>query len=217
LKRDDTLKVDADIMHGIQVADCLDKLVLIQNNIAERKNDIVERKNDIAERKCELNRLTQNKKQQQEQVNIAVQARLSTMKIVDGSNWLNIIYWKDADLATTVRIAFTQVFGGGFTPTLQNKEVKCKICLAEVVVPCNSWSDYKSKVKGYICRDCLVKQREQKEQKEKEQHRLSQERQEKKDIIFNLRTMPYDEYLYTEHWREFRKVALKNAKNKCQL
>jgi len=104
LKRDDTLKVDADIMHGIQVADCLDKLVLIQNNIAERKNDIVERK-----------------------------------------------------------------------------------------------------------------KREQKEQKEKEQHRLSQERQEKKDIIFNLRTMPYDEYLYTEHWREFRKVALKNAKNKCQL
>ena len=32
-----------------------------------------------------------------------------------------------------------------------------------------------------------------------------------------FRRMPYKEYLYTEHWREFRKVALKNAKNKYQL
>ena len=76
-------------MHGIQVADCLDKLVLIQNNIAERKNDIVERKNDIAERKCELNRLTQNKKQQQEQVNIAVRRVFYIQNIgVNFGRWL---------------------------------------------------------------------------------------------------------------------------------
>jgi len=35
--------------------------------------------------------------------------------------------------------------------------------------------------------------------------------------INNLKTMPYKEYLQTDHWREKRKGALHRANNKCQL
>ena len=36
-------------------------------------------------------------------------------------------------------------------------------------------------------------------------------------LIYYLKSMPYDEYLETEHWKHFRNEALKWAGHKCQL
>jgi len=37
------------------------------------------------------------------------------------------------------------------------------------------------------------------------------------DYIKELRTMPYQEYLKTDHWQDCRKQAIKRAKHRCQL
>lgn len=36
-------------------------------------------------------------------------------------------------------------------------------------------------------------------------------------MLKSFRTMPYDEYLLTEHWLHFKAEALKNAQHKCKL
>lgn len=63
--------------------------------------------------------------------------------------------------------------------------------------------------------DYKKKNNKQKINKEKLQIQVLS--QEELDQINILKTMPYQEYLQTEHWRNKRKSALKRAKYKCQL
>jgi 5-methylcytosine-specific restriction endonuclease McrA len=39
----------------------------------------------------------------------------------------------------------------------------------------------------------------------------------KRSIVFELQTMPYADYLKTEHWKAIRRRALKKAGSSCQL
>ena len=86
---------------------------------------------------------------------------------------------------------------------------------------CNCYPD-SNYIKNYICDECteLIKKekeiREQIWEKEKEEKRKLRIKEEL-DYIQELKTMPYQEYLQTEHWRNKRKRALKRANYKCQL
>jgi 5-methylcytosine-specific restriction endonuclease McrA len=66
-----------------------------------------------------------------------------------------------------------------------------------------------------ICRKC-------EENKWKEQQELSNKKgqievEEEKNKVAELKTMPYKQYLQTEHWQKFRKEALEWADYRCQL
>ena len=39
----------------------------------------------------------------------------------------------------------------------------------------------------------------------------------KAEKVAELKAMPYDQYLQSEHWRHVRKLALNNADNACQI
>ena len=208
-------------------------------DVDEQIATLVSMQNEIAERQYELSQLVDSEKQQKKKVAVAVKEELVTMTIGVGRDWLNAMYWKDSDLATPVRNAYKEAFGGAFSPTPQNKEIQCRVCKSDAVVLCTSWTNYKEKGKsnylGYTCDECLVKEKA----KQKNQIALSFERSEqeqveeivtseasevwlvkkqvKKDQIAYLRNLPYKEYLLTEHWQRFRKDALKRAKYCCQL
>ena len=47
--------------------------------------------------------------------------------------------------------------------------------------------------------------------------RWKEELRKREAYISHLKTMPYKDYLQTEHWQEFRKKALRKAGYKCQL
>lgn len=174
--------------------------------------------NDIAERKYELNQLVQDEKTQRDKIGIAVQKKLLTMTIGDGRDWLNVMYWKDSDLAAPVRNAFKNVFGGVFHAEPLDKEVQCRRgCGVEGIVLCKSWADYKQN--SWTCENCLAKENleRQNSPQVRLQQQFQQEQEQKQSAVTALRKLPYKEYLLTEHWQEFRKHALKRAKYRCQL
>jgi hypothetical protein len=61
-----------------------------------------------------------------------------------------------------------------------------------------------------ICEDCQDRRRQDNVSYE---HYLASQRRE----IERLRSLPYSEYLKTEHWQEVRKAALKRARYRCQI
>lgn len=73
----------------------------------------------------------------------------------------------------------------------------------------------RAKGNSKVCQACQIVRDENAKQKTDawfaEQHRKQQEQ------LTNLRTMPYKEYLQTEHWVTTRKRAMKRAGFKCQL
>ncbi|MEM9214040.1 MAG: HNH endonuclease signature motif containing protein [Cyanobacteria bacterium P01_F01_bin.150] len=77
------------------------------------------------------------------------------------------------------------------------------------------WRDSKTE---FMCPRCQEKQKakeiSEKEAMHKEWRRKDAEEQAKRD---RLRTMPYCEYLKTDHWQSIRQVALKRAGYACQV
>lgn len=75
--------------------------------------------------------------------------------------------------------------------------------------------------KHVVCTDCWeagAPERERAERLRQEQaDRWRLEREAEQRLRDSLPTMPYKEYLQTEHWKETRKGALKRAGYKCQL
>lgn len=87
----------------------------------------------------------------------------------------------------------------------------CMKCGKEMYIKINSKDDYDRIIRDLdfhrICENCQAKKEEESEKK----FRM------RKEQLYLLKTMPYKEYLQTEHWQEFRRKVLKRYNNKCQL
>lgn len=68
-----------------------------------------------------------------------------------------------------------------------------------------------------IIYDIVPEKQEQQQQDSKPKQQRKNRKQINKGDIARLRSMPYKEYLQTEHWQNVRRRALKTAKGRCQL
>ena len=130
------------------------------------------------------------------------------------------VYWRLQGIPTTplsdfYRMHLSQVrmiIGGA------SAEVFCKSCGKKERRNFNSRTAYKDSRDGIECDECREKKSQQNEQMmlKFRQERLEREA-EKKALLEALKTMPYREYLETEHWKQLRMEMLKKAKFMCQL
>lgn len=86
----------------------------------------------------------------------------------------------------------------------QFEEVTCVDCGKQVSLPLNSRS---GGVQYHVCAAC--------DQARKESYRTRAEQWQQEQA--RLRSMPYPEYLKTDHWQNVRLAALKRAKYRCQV
>lgn len=170
---------------------------------------------EVLKKEQQLKDLKLLRKFQLEEVMVAIKNRILSLHVGEGKKWLQTLYWTDAEISTSITKAHTEVFGGKFFPTIKEMEVRCRKCKTEARVPCKSWTDYKTKYSnGYICNNCEQQNIQQQLLRNLEWEKQKQDRLQE---VQRLCEMPYNEYLMTEHWQEFRKYALKRAGYRCQL
>ena len=144
---------------------------------------------------------------EKEQLKDAVRAYMESTQVKELDDLTNELYWLDPDLAGIVRETYKRLVD-------KNVKIKpafignqCLHCGKET--PATSWSDSFSKF--HTCETCI--QERQKQVKENWQ----EEQEERQSDLWALKTMPYQEYLKTEHWKMKRQAALKRAYYRCQL
>jgi len=134
---------------------------------------------------------------------------------------LNTIYWTKG-YSKIVRET-TKARGMKYKPT-PKYGVRCDIC--NQIIPLTTATKLdesqtdeirggKRITKIMICNDCHKKESEDAHERYEKQRIEETARREQELNI--LRTMPYDDYLQTYHWKEIRKGALRRARYKCQL
>lgn len=103
--------------------------------------------------------------------------------------------------------------------------VRCQGCGEKFTIKVKSrshWKEIQNAVRPnnkrwhlpILCEDCENKRTEEMEAREM---RYEQQRQRQIQLLHELKTMPYADYLQTEHWQEKRRSALKSAHFRCQL
>lgn len=126
------------------------------------------------------------------------------------------VYWRLQEIPTTPLSDFyrmpiyyvRQIIGAA------SAEVKCKSCGKKQRHNFDSRTAYKAGLSGFECDECVEKRNQQNEQW-KAQHR--QKLAEQEQLLHELKTMPYRQYLETDHWKTMRMDMLKRAKFACQL
>lgn len=90
----------------------------------------------------------------------------------------------------------------------------CSNCLKPIIIK-SLQAKKEFTVKKYfnnkICDTCLNKRSEERDVEYKNQALK------RKELLFNLKSMPYKEYLESDHWKQTRDYQLKRAKFRCQL
>jgi hypothetical protein len=134
------------------------------------------------------------------------------------AEWLDNYYWNNPQIAKKASNLFPKLFQEKYTPPkLRKTDAKCPQCGKAREFICDTWY-YHNKLSNEICHECTIKKEELKQQQEeKSRIKMEEWRRKNKEILNHLKTMPYKEYLQTQHWQKLRLQALKKAWYRCQL
>jgi len=143
---------------------------------------------------------------------------------------LSELYWYDEEMAFKVGQIYKLHTGNKFTPSPVAIEYQCQYCKYPLKQTCTSWVKFKQlsnpEHRWTNCIPCRRRQYAIEKANEEERQRLrdaeykERQRQENKEYQrreHELRTMPYAEYLKTEHWQQLRKHMYRRAGYRCQL
>lgn len=139
---------------------------------------------------------------------------------------LQAMYWSCRSLDRVFRKVFKELFGQEFNSQPMPFDVMCPGCEKTVSELCISWTAYTRKKMCQPCRQAEYhrKQAEAHRQWEAECRETAQERREREraeqrraEELIRLKTMPYKEYLQTEHWQRLRQQTLRRQHFMCQL
>lgn len=128
--------------------------------------------------------------------------------------WLSKISCKYFELYFNEKITVNN-----YTKDIMFIHKKCTICNEDIYEDVRNRTDFNNVIKNkhyyyginkdpFICNKCEEKNKKTQYQKEQE---------EKNKNITNLKSMPYKDYLQTDHWKTLRKRKLKQARYKCQI
>jgi hypothetical protein len=169
---------------------------------------------DLEERKKELK---QNAETIKERLIENAVILLSKLSIEDIHNKASELYWEEEKTGECINKAFRRVLNVKFTPRPRTVETECPVCEKPSTVTYTSWTD-QNRGPHYTNRDfCAACKKELADNYKKQQKKDLEEERIRQEEIDHLRSMPYKEYLATEHWKNKRQTALRRAGYECHL
>ena len=130
------------------------------------------------------------------------------------------VYWRFQDISTAPLSQFYRMPISYVRDIIGSASaiVGCKSCATQERQIFTSRTAYKAAIgtsyAGFECDECKEKKSRENEVRKAE---FQLEMEARRQRIIELRTMPYREYLQTDHWKEIRMAMLKRAKFSCQL
>jgi hypothetical protein len=149
---------------------------------------------------------------------------IKTIPLNDIYEVLSEVYWSDRTMAGVVRTVYSRVIGrGSFIPLhiTVSIETTCQDCGDPCILDrhCASWSNHDELhsvryKKWKRCKKC--------EATYKDREKSYQEKQQKEDDIrkaevLRLKSLPYSQYLQTDHWKNIAYQAKRKAGFRCQM
>ncbi|HBV95804.1 MAG: hypothetical protein JL50_10950 [Peptococcaceae bacterium BICA1-7] len=141
---------------------------------------------------------------------------------------INFYYW-NTDLELKILVDVLDLKQASQIAHMASKSyevmIKCKECGQDAVINPTSRNNMHDIVNAdylWQCDNCKAISREEKRKNQEELSRVfSSERASEEEKwhqeIKRLKSLPYKQYLQTEHWQKIRRNALKRANNRCQL
>jgi hypothetical protein len=155
------------------------------------------------------------------------------MSVEDAQLLARALYWIAEKHVSISNIA--TIYGAGIAPRQVHEhmgefhiEASCA-CGATGYIAAHSRNEkkevlnniWKARIKGgsaYKCEKCAAAERAALALQQEERRRQAEALvRSTRESVETLRTMPYSEYLQTEHWAETRKAAMRRARYACQL
>lgn len=128
------------------------------------------------------------------------------------------LYWLTQPLGAIVLEAYRVVYRKKFCPTPARLEAHCSDCRRPGSKQAKSWHDSR---RGVLCADCRRKRSAAYEAYRQEDELRRQEEERRQELarirLWQLKTMPYFEYLQTPEWQATRRQMLERALFRCQL
>lgn len=129
----------------------------------------------------------------------------------------NIVYWQYVGLIDAI-VILNSLGVRHFTQTnvlapYQYTAI-CKLCNSEYETTASSRTQRQDSFKWNVCPLCTAKA----EQENAERRNAYQEREKQyAEYVQTLKSMPYRDYLQTQHWQTLRSRMLKRAEYRCQV
>ena len=133
---------------------------------------------------------------------------VTEVSIKQATEVLNTFYWNYEPAAALMLKIFKQTFGRKMVIAEVVIAIPCQVCNSKIESTATSWTDFNNKKRRhaikcqywgqtqFLCPECeITKQQKQKEADEK----AEEIKQSKAEELKRLRTMPYAEYLETDH------------------
>jgi hypothetical protein len=136
---------------------------------------------------------------------------------------LSYVYWYSKELSSLVKRIHKEQTGKNFKADPQSVINSCCECGEDMETTVTNWSSLESVSKGnrshlrytqFTCQGCINKQEQHQNYRQKER---KQEEENFQQYVQHLKSLPYREYLQTEHWKTLSTRARKNAYYRCQL
>ena len=133
------------------------------------------------------------------------------------------LYWHSKYMSDLVRRSYAKAVRNSFTPKTGGVQFYCDVCSEPDILKFASWSEHDRKKRMYrgprrrgllLCKACREQRKSKDSEWEQERERKYVEREK---IIQELKTMPYQQYLMSDHWKKTRYRSLRKASFRCQL
>lgn len=124
----------------------------------------------------------------------------------------SMLYWMNETLSNSVRMAYVRA-KIPFRPDNFEFSTECFSCQKTYKQPYKTWREKKLN-KSPTCPEC--EEAFYREDQEEEQYKTKLETEDKEQITY-LRSLPYREYLQSDHWKSVRKKCYRQANYQCSL
>lgn len=174
--------------------------------------------------------LEEKKKNLSDQIAHLLDAAMGVATFQDLDSIFSELYWLYEAYATMILRLFKAKVGRKLIIEPSYIDVNCQVCGDEIAVQVTSWSNQKKIEQAanskceywehirFICEQCKpIRSEKLAETAESNKKVREQNRAESAERLRQLKTMPYVEYLKTEHWKALRSNMLRRAGFRCQL
>jgi 5-methylcytosine-specific restriction endonuclease McrA len=127
-------------------------------------------------------------------------------------DFASTMYWRGRDHGTVVRDVYGLVYHKKFNANAREFWVQCRYCKEFRLAPSGSWHAVRECWSD--CDRCAALERARYEARVEELH---QEEQRRLLRLYELKTMPYREYLRSPEWKAKRERKLEQALGRCQV
>ena len=204
----------------------VDSVAALVSEFKHAAKELKQTDTELKQVEINFKKLKESKKQQKRNFKVKFAQVVCFIGRNEAATLAKSLYWDEGRFLPQGEIlaAFKKAFGHGSVNLSKSFSISCDQCRKTYDHMFKSWTEYDNHfrkgrwTRAAYCPSCeQTKQNEYQKKYQEEYKLLENEMKKRKQLLIDLKNLPYNEYLKTDHWKSVRKDALKRSKYRCQL